>query len=129
MDRGDLGGDWIGLGVDGMDGDWESGYTSSKEDEVVDIFTDNVKGFKQRMQDEDGGRGRMVKGDSRNGSEVDQVDVFSLLFASLFYRFLALPLSCLLCSSLYSLIKSLACTFSAGSQELSLVGYPFHLIR
>jgi hypothetical protein len=45
----------MGLGVDGIDGDNESGYTSSKEDEVVDIFADNVKGFKQRMQDEDGG--------------------------------------------------------------------------
>jgi hypothetical protein len=50
MERGDLGGDCTGLGVDGMDGDNESGYTSSKEDEVVDIFTDNVKGFKQKMQ-------------------------------------------------------------------------------
>jgi hypothetical protein len=42
----------MGLGVDGMDGDNESGYTSSKEDEVVDIFTDNVEGFKQRMNGE-----------------------------------------------------------------------------
>jgi hypothetical protein len=41
----------MGLGVDGMDGDTEPGYTSSKEDEVVDIFADNVKGFKQRMNE------------------------------------------------------------------------------
>jgi hypothetical protein len=43
-----------------MDG--ESGYTSSKEDEVVDILVDNVKGFKQRMQDEDGGEELWWKG-------------------------------------------------------------------
>jgi hypothetical protein len=38
IERGDFGGDCMGLGVDGTDGDNESGYTSSKEDEVVDIF-------------------------------------------------------------------------------------------
>jgi hypothetical protein len=33
MERGDFGGDWMGLGVDGIGGDSESGYTSSKEEE------------------------------------------------------------------------------------------------
>jgi hypothetical protein len=46
IERGDLGGDCMGLGVDEIDGDSESGYTSSKEDEVVDILADNVKGLK-----------------------------------------------------------------------------------
>jgi hypothetical protein len=34
--------------------DTEPGYTSSKEDEVVDIFADDIEGFKQRMNGEDG---------------------------------------------------------------------------
>jgi hypothetical protein len=51
---------------------------------------------------------------------------FLSLFFPIFYNFLPFALFLLVW---YSLISFSALTLSSGSHELSLVGYPFHLIR